>query len=79
MDASILPYGAPSRTTQCAHEPLLDYQKQVVELLSTGVKLPKSYTKKQLTELTSRAIANLNEKESNFVRSAIKDAITNVV
>src|SRR5712692_8473895 len=22
LDASILPYGAPSRTTQCAHEPL---------------------------------------------------------
>ncbi len=45
---------------------------QVVELLSTGIKLPQSYTKEQLTELTSRAIANINEKESNLIRSAIK-------
>jgi hypothetical protein len=45
---------------------------QVVELLSTGVKLPKSFTKEQLTELTSRAMANLTEQEGNLVRSAIK-------
>ncbi|HYU76821.1 MAG TPA: hypothetical protein VEL31_29485 [Ktedonobacteraceae bacterium] len=46
---------------------------QVVELLSTGVKLPQSFTKEQLTELTSRAMANLtDEKEGHLVRSAIK-------
>ena len=45
---------------------------QVVELLSTGVKLPKSFTKEQLTELTSRAMTNLTEQEGNLVRSAIK-------
>ena len=46
---------------------------QVVELLSTGVKLPQSFTKERLTEITSRAIANLtDEQEINLVRSAIK-------
>ena len=46
---------------------------QVVELLSTGVKLPQSFTKERLTEITSRTIANLtDEQEINFVRSAIK-------
>lgn len=46
---------------------------QVVELLSTGVKLTTSYTKEQLTEITSRAIANLtDEQEINLVRAAIK-------
>ncbi len=46
---------------------------QVIELLSTGVKLPKSYNKEQLADLLSRAIANLtDEQERHFVRSAIK-------
>ena len=45
---------------------------QVVELLSTGVKLPKSYTQEQLTDITSRAVENLTQKESPLVRAAIK-------
>jgi hypothetical protein len=46
---------------------------QVVELLSTGVKLPQSFTKERLTEITSRALANLtDEQEIYLVRSAIK-------
>ena len=45
---------------------------QVAELLSSGVKLPNSFTEEQLTDLTSRALANLTEKDSNLVRAAIK-------
>ena len=45
---------------------------QVVELLSSGVKLPQSFTEEQLTDLSSRAVANLTEQESSLVRAAIK-------
>ena len=45
---------------------------QAIELLSTGVKLPKSLTQEQLTDLSSRAMANLTEQEGNLVRGAIK-------
>ncbi len=45
---------------------------QVVELLSTGVKLPNSRTQEQLTDLSSRAVANLTEEERSLVRAAIK-------
>ena len=45
---------------------------QVVELLSTGVKLPKSFTQEQLTDLSFRAMANLTEQEGNLVRGAVK-------
>lgn len=45
---------------------------QVVELLSSGIKLPNSFTEEELTDLTSRAVANLTEKESNLVQAAIK-------
>jgi hypothetical protein len=45
---------------------------QVAELLSSGVKLPNSLTEEELTDLSSRAVANLTEKESILVRAAIK-------
>ncbi|SRR6266496_3059153 len=45
---------------------------QVLELLSSGVKLPKRLTEEQLTDLSSRAVANLTEQESSLVRGAIK-------
>jgi hypothetical protein len=45
---------------------------QVVELLSKGVRLPKSYTQEQLIDLSSRAMANLTEQEGNLVQGAIK-------
>jgi hypothetical protein len=45
---------------------------QVAELLSSGVKLPNSLTEEQLTDLSSRAVANLTEKESSLVRAAIQ-------
>jgi hypothetical protein len=45
---------------------------QVAELLSSGVKLPNSFTEEELTDLSSRAVANLTEKESILVRAAIK-------
>ncbi len=45
---------------------------QVVELLSSGVKLPNSFTEEELTDLTTRAMANLTEQKSSLVRAAIK-------
>ncbi len=45
---------------------------QVVELLSSGVKLSNSRTQEQLADLSSRAVANLTEEESNLVRASIK-------
>lgn len=46
---------------------------QVVELLATGVRLPKSFTQEQLTDLSSRVLANISdEQEIRLVRGAIK-------
>jgi hypothetical protein len=46
---------------------------QVVELLSTGVQLPKSYSQEQLADIMSRALANLtDQQEIALVRGAIK-------
>jgi hypothetical protein len=45
---------------------------QVFELLSSGNKLPKRFTKEQLSDLSSRAAANLTEEEQIPVLRAIK-------
>ena len=45
---------------------------QVIELFSSGDKLPKKFTEERLTDLSSRAVANLTEPEQELVRGAIK-------
>jgi hypothetical protein len=44
---------------------------QVIEFLSSGVKLPKRFTKAQLIDLVVRAGANLTEQEREVVQGAI--------
>ena len=46
---------------------------QVIELFSSGDKLPKRFTEDELDDLSSRAVAHLADKqEQKFVRDAIK-------
>jgi len=45
---------------------------QVIELFSSGDALPKKFTKEQLTDLSSRAVATLTGQERELIQSAIK-------
>lgn len=45
---------------------------QIIELLSSGIKSPVSFTQEQLQDLSTRAVANLTEEEKPPILAAIK-------